>query len=143
MVSGLEFLNLARATIPPEVMAANINDKKAIHHSDRIPKKIPRAAPKAAPEDIPKVKGEARGFLKIAWARTPLAAKPAPTKIPAATLGSLRRRKIFLSKGSSQTEEKLSPKCPVQRDRKALIAAKTTKQRRIRRLRQTIFSKVG
>jgi hypothetical protein len=142
MVSGLEFLNLARARIPPEVMAANKKALVAIHHRDRTPKKMVSAAPKAAPEEIPKVKGEARGLRKIAWATAPLTARPAPTSMPIVTLGRRRRKKTLRSMGEAKISRKLSPKCPIFKERRTAKKDKTPKRRIKARFFQTVLSKV-
>jgi len=47
------------------------------------------AAPNPAAEDIPRVKGDAIGFLREACMTTPPSANPAPAKTAASALGNL------------------------------------------------------
>ena len=52
-------------------------------------KAMARAAPKAAPDEIPRIYGETKGFLKIAWREAPETERAAPISNAMISLGSL------------------------------------------------------
>ena len=88
IVSGVALLNRANATIINDGIRAKTNafpTKRSPPPMKPTPAMIARAAPNPAPAEIPKVKGDASGFLSIPCISAPAIASPAPARTPIIT----------------------------------------------------------